>query len=130
LHDGAAVTSAQVLSSTGLSTRTAAVLAYAGWWVTGLVVWFLERRDAGARFHAAQSMVAFGVIGLLVVVFAVLAAASLTFMPSAFRPLIGVAGGAWLLGVVLWAVSLWRAAAGLEWRIPLVSRVADRLIRG
>lgn len=28
-------------SSTGLSTNTAAVLAYAGWWVTGVILWLV-----------------------------------------------------------------------------------------
>ena len=37
------VTSAQSISSSGLSPRLAAPLAYSGWWITGLIVWFVER---------------------------------------------------------------------------------------
>lgn len=116
-------------SSTGLSSRTAAALAYGGWWVTGLIVWFLERRDPLARFHAAQSIVTFGAIGLLIVLFGFLAAASLSFLPAAFTPLISAAIGAWVTGVALWVVSLWRAASGKAWRIPIAADVADRMCR-
>ena len=116
------------LSSTGLSPRLAAALAYGGWWVTGLIIWFLERRDRFARFHAAQSIVTFGAIGALVLLFGTLAAASLSFLPSAFRALLSVAVGAWVLGVALWAVSVWKAANGEEWRIPFAAGLADRLV--
>jgi len=40
-------------SSTGLSVRVAVPLAYAGWWITGAILWLVERRDRRIRFHAA-----------------------------------------------------------------------------
>jgi uncharacterized membrane protein len=116
-------------SSTGLSPRTAAALAYGGWWVTGLLMWFLERRDPFARFHAAQSIVAFGAIALVIVFFGFLAAASLSFLPSAFTLLMGVAIFAWVLGVALWAVSVWKAASGQDWRLPFAGDLAEKLAR-
>ena len=117
------------LSSTGLSSRVAAALAYGGWWITGLLFWFLERRDRFTRFHAAQSIVAFGAIAGLVMVFGTLAAASLSFLPGAFTVLMGVTVFAWVLGVALWAVSVWKAANGEDWRIPIASDLADKLAR-
>jgi uncharacterized membrane protein len=116
-------------SSTGLSSRTAAALAYGGWWVTGLIIWYVERRDRFARFHAAQATVVFGAIALLIGLFALLAAASLSFMPSAFSVLVGVMIFAWVLGVALWMVSLWKAAHGEEWRIPGAAALADRMMK-
>ncbi len=118
-----------LVSSTGLSSRTAAALAYGGWWVTGLILWFLERRDRFARFHAAQSVVAFGAIALLILVFGFLAVASLSFLPSAFSVLIGASIFAWVLGVALWVVSIWKAAHGEDWRIPGAAALADRMAR-
>ena len=115
-------------SSTGLNPRVAAALAYSGWWVTGVIFWFLERRDRYVRFHAAQSVAAFGVIALLVLGFAGLAAASITFMPEAFTLLIAAAGVAWVVGVALWIVAMWKAASGSAWRIPVAASLADRLM--
>jgi uncharacterized membrane protein len=114
-------------SSTGLSSRTAAALAYGGWWITGLIVWLLERRDRYVRFHAAQAVVAFGTIALLTMVLGMLALASLSFMPALFSGLVGAAIVTWLFGVALWVVSLWKAASGDDWRIPIASRFAERL---
>jgi uncharacterized membrane protein len=118
-----------LVSSTGLPSRTAAALAYGGWWVTGLIFWFLERRDRFARFHAAQAVVAFGAIAALIFFFGFLAVAALSFMPSAFGPLMAVAIFAWVVGVALWAVSVWKAAHGEDWRIPGAAAVAEKMSR-
>lgn len=115
-------------SSLGLSSRSAATLAYSGWWVTGVIVWWLERSDRSARFHAAQAIVTFGLIALLVALFGVLAAASLSFLPAAFGFFLSAAAGTWLAGVVLWGVAMWKAAGGHEWRIPVAADWAERLL--
>ena len=75
---------AAVSSSTGLPSTLAAPLAYAGWWITGLIFWWLERDDKYVRFHAVQSTAAFGLISLIVAGFLFLAVASLSFLPRAF----------------------------------------------
>ena len=116
-------------SSTGLSSRVAAPLAYAAWWVTGAVFWFIERRDAFVRFHAAQCVTAFGLIALLVAACGALAGASLSYLPSAFVPFIWAAGLIWIAGMLLWVVAIWKAASGEAWRIPLAARLADRFLR-
>lgn len=116
-------------SSTGLSSRTAAALAYSGWWVTGAIFWFLERRDPSVRFHAVQAVVSFGTIALLVLIFAGLAAASLSFVPSTFTLFLTAAVGVGVGGLVLWGFAMWKAVSGDEWRIPVAADVADRLVR-
>ena len=115
-------------SSTGLSSRTAAALAYSGWWLTGVIFWLLERRDAAVRFHAAQAIAAFGLIALLVLLFAGLAAASLAFLPSTFTLFMTAAAVTWIGGIVLWGVTMWKTVNGDEWRIPVAAELADRLV--
>ena len=121
------MTSAIESSSTGLSPRVAAPLAYAGWWVTGLILWFVERHDHYIRFHAAQSVAAFGVIATAIAAFGALALASLSFLPSAFTLFLWAAAITWGLGVLLWIVVMWKAAAGHVWRIPVAADLADRI---
>ena len=123
------VTLATEMSSTGLSARVAAPLAYAGWWVTGAILWFVERRDRSIRFHAAQSVAAFGAIAAAIAAFGALALASLSFLPSAFTLFLWAAAIMWGLGVVLWIVAIWKAAAGRTWSIPIAADLADRLIQ-
>jgi uncharacterized membrane protein len=115
-------------SSTGLPSHRAATLAYAGWWVTGAIFWFVERRDRFVRFHAAQSTILFGAIALFIGLCGALAVASLSFMPGAFSVLIGAAGAAWVIAVVLWGVAMWKASRGDEWRIPVAADLADYLL--
>jgi uncharacterized membrane protein len=117
-----------VESSTGLSPRVAAPLAYAAWWITGALFWIVERRDGFVRFHAAQSIAAFGIIAVLITAFAGVAGASLSFLPSAFVPFIWIAGLTWMVGMVLWIVAMWKAASGEAWRIPLAATLADRFL--
>ena len=116
-------------TSTGIAPRTAATLAYAAWWITGVIFWILEREDRFVRFHAAQAIAAFGAISLMVIVFAGLAAASLSFFPSAFTSLLGAAFCSWVAGLLLWLVTMWKAANGNAFRIPLAARWADKLNR-
>ncbi len=117
----------RLVSSTGLPPNVAAALAYAGWWVTGLVFYVLERQPF-ARFHAAQAVATFGVIALFVLAFLGLAAASLSFLPEAFAAFVWAAGLTWLVGVILWVAAMWKAARGQSWRIPIAADLADRLV--
>ena len=114
-------------SSTGLSRRIAAPLAYSGWWITGIILWLVERRDPYVRFHAAQSVAAFGLVAGLIAAFAMLAVASLSLLPSAFTLFVWAAAVTWLCGMLLWVVMMWKAASGHAWRIPVAAELADRL---
>ena len=115
------------LTSTGLTPRTAATLAYLSWWITGLLFWLVEREDRYVRFHAAQSVVAFGAIALLICVFLGLAAASLSFLPAAFNVFLALAGVTWVGGMALWLMAMWKAASGEAFRLPLAAHWADRV---
>jgi len=95
--------------------------------VTGVLIWFLERRDLYVRFHAAQSCVVFGAIALVVTILSALAATSLLFMPNAFRFWVWATGLIWVAGVILWLVAIWHAATGRLWRIPVAAGIADRM---
>jgi len=117
-----------MMSSTGLSTNTAAVLAYAGWWVTGAIFWFVERRDDVVRFHAVQATIAFGALAVIIALSGMLALVSLSFLPWGFSIFITVAAVTWVTGVILWLMSLWKVSSGDEWRMPLAAGLADRLL--
>ncbi|MGE0446988.1 MAG: DUF4870 domain-containing protein [Vicinamibacterales bacterium] len=116
-------------SSTGLSPRVAATLAYSGWWLTGLLFWFVERRDPVVRFHASQAVVAFGALALIIVGLSALALASLSFAPAAFDALVLSVQLVLMLSLVLWAATILLVASGRDWRIPLAATWADRLAR-
>jgi len=114
-------------SSTGLPSRLAAALAYAGWWITGGLLWLVERRDPYVRFHAAQSMLTFGVAAIAIAGFGGLSLVALQFLPSAFSLFLGAAGVTAVGAVLLWLVAVTQAIRGVRWRIPMVGVMAERL---
>ena len=115
----------QTDSSTGLSSRTASVMSYLGWWVTGLIFWGLERRDPIVRFHAVQATVAFGALVAMMAILGILALLMLSFAPRLFTILLWCVVALWVAGIVLWVLALWHASQGKPWRIPLAAKLAD-----
>ena len=110
-------------TSTGLDARLASVLCYAGWWVTGLVFLFAERQHRGVRFHAAQSLLVFGILSAVMFVSGGASAVAFLVARPSFQ-LLQVAGNVvWLGAVALWLVLLLRTWRGDTWRVPLVAEL-------
>jgi uncharacterized membrane protein len=105
----------------------ASVLAYACWWITGVVFLVAERRHAGVRFHAAQSTILFGAVTVAMVALGAASAAALLVWPGAYRALQMASSLIWLGSAVLWIVLLVRTARGETWRVPLAAPLAQRL---
>lgn len=101
------------------------MLAYLGWWVTGLIFWGIERRDPLVRFHAAQSTIAFGGLALVIGALALTGLVMLSFAPAGFTLFVSAAFVVWVGSVVLWAAAIWQASQGKRWRIPLVANLAE-----
>lgn len=114
-------------TSTGVDARLSAVLCYAGWWVTGLVFLFAERRHSAVRFHAAQSLVVFG--ALSVVLFLCGGASAVAFFVAVptFQLLRTIGNVLWVAAVVLWLVLLLKTWRGETWRLPVAGELARRI---
>lgn len=52
-------------TSLGIDERWERVLAYAGIWISGLILLFIEQRNQTVRRHAMQSVMIFGTLGLI-----------------------------------------------------------------
>ena len=114
-------------TSTGVEPRLAAMLCYAGWWVTGLVFLFSERRHRGIRFHAAQSVVLFGMLTALLLALGGASALALLTGARAFQALQAAGNLIWLGAIGLWIVLLLKAWRGETWRVPLAGDLADKI---
>ncbi len=113
--------------STGLDRRTAAVLCYSAWWITGLVFLIAEREDRVVRVHAAQSIVCFGAVSLLLMALAAVSALSLLVSAGVYPFAQRISELVWLGGAALWLVCMLRAWRGDDWRLPVVSGLAERM---
>jgi len=89
------------MTSLGMDERLERVLAYSLGWVSGLILFFLEK-NRNVRRHAVQSMITFG--SLSIVMFAI----SLLRGFLAWIPLLGwlTSAGLGLLLSVLWWVTI------------------------
>ncbi|MEP6784087.1 MAG: hypothetical protein ABI983_10475, partial [Acidobacteriota bacterium] len=85
-----------------MDTRLASVLCYAGWWVTGLVFLFAERRDRTVRFHAAQSLIVFGVLSIALFVCGGASAIAFFVATQTFQLVQAFGNVLWFGAVVLW----------------------------
>jgi uncharacterized membrane protein len=116
-------------TSTGVDARLSSMLCYAGWWVTGLVFLFAERKHPEVRFHAAQSLIVFGVLSVLLFLCGGASAIAFIVVTPAFRLIQGIGNALWFGAVLLWLFLLLKTWRGETWRIPVASDLAVRLAR-
>ena len=116
-------------TSTGVDARLASVLCYAGWWVTGLVFLFAERRDANVRFHAAQSLIVFGVLSIALFLCGGASAIAFFVAAQTFQMMQAIGNALWFGAVLLWLFLLVKTWRGETWRVPVVADLATRLAK-
>ncbi len=95
----------------GLPRNTTAALAYLLGWVSGLVVFLVEKEDKLIRFHALQSIVTFGFFHLLVMI------PLIGWMVS---PLVG------LISLATWVYCLVKAYQGEKFLLPVVGELVEK----
>ena len=113
-------------SSTGLEPRTASALAYLAGPFSGALILWVETQSRDVRFHAWQSIVGLGGVGLAVVFAYGIAAAMLFVSATAVSVMVGVASVLWLVLLLTWALCLWKALSGERWKLPLAGDYAER----
>jgi uncharacterized membrane protein len=115
-------------TSTGVEPRLAAVLSYTAWWLSGLVFLIIEPQHRGVRFHAAQSLVLFGGLSVVIGLLSMLSVGMLVVSTSAFQISRFLVSAVWIVAVVIWLVLMFRALKGETWRVPLVADLAEKIV--
>jgi uncharacterized membrane protein len=115
-------------SSTGLEPRTASALAYLAGPFSGALILLAESANPDVRFHAWQSIVGLGGLGLAVLASYLLAFVALFVSATAVSLMVGVATVIWIVLVIVWVVCLWKAWSGERWKLPLVGDYAERFV--
>jgi uncharacterized membrane protein len=104
--------SEQKPAGTGLSDNVAGALCYVLWWITGIIFLILEPNNKTIRFHAFRSIIVFGAITILQVIF---------FWVPVLNWLI------WAAGIILWIVLIVMAYQNREIKIPIADELARKL---
>jgi len=125
---GGASPSAPVASTqTGLAENVAGLLCYLVGWITGLIFYFTDKRPF-VRFHAAQSIVIFGGLHIILIVLGMLFG-------------VGIMAGGWgafsgaillfhlldLIGFILWILLMIKAYQGEKFRVPFAADLAESI---
>ena len=114
-------------TSTGVDSRLASVLCYAGWWITGLVFLFAERRDQRVRFHAAQSLVVFGLLSAVLMICGGASAIAFFLATPSFQMVQSLGNAVWFGTVLLWLFLLMKTWQGETWRVPIAGDLALKI---
>ncbi len=120
-------TSTNESTSTGVDPRLAALLCYTAWWLSGLIFLFIEQQHRTVRFHAAQSLVLFGGLSIIIAVLSFFSVAMLMVSGGAFQAARVVVYVVWIGAVGLWLVLMYRTYHGETWRVPLAGDLAARI---
>jgi len=111
------------------------LLCYAGFWVTGIILLVIEKKNRVVRFHAMQALVTFGILQII------------WGIASTFgNPLVWGFGLGWgifsplliagfvVFGIfftiwwILWAVLMYRTYHGRMYRVPLFGDLAEKCL--
>ena len=115
-------------SSTGLEPRLASALAYLAGPFSGVLILLSESTNQTVRFHAWQSIVGLGGLGLAILGSYLLAGLALFVSATAVSLMVGVAAVIWIVLALVWVICLVKAWSGERWKLPLVGDYAERLL--
>jgi uncharacterized membrane protein len=103
-------------TSTGLDSNVAAALAYGLGWITGIIFLVAEPNDRFVRFHALQSIIAFGTLS------------AITILLQAI-PILGMLIAVFLvipLSAILWLLLMFKAYQGERFKLPIAGDMAEQ----
>ena len=104
-------------TSTGLSPNVAGLLCYVAGWVSGIIFLVLEQRNKFVRFHAAQSIVAFGTITVAGIILGLI-----PVVGGAFSLIIGI------VGFIVWIIMIVKASSGEWYKLPWAGDIAEKIV--
>ena len=101
-------------TSIGLDEKLTGALCYLVLWITGIVIYLLEKDNKFVKFHAMQSILVF---------------LPLTVISWFFTWILWWFG--WLIGLlmfILWIVLMIKAYQGEKFKLPIVGDIAEKQI--
>ncbi len=104
----------QPVASSGIDKRTGSTLAYLVTWLTGIIFLFIGKNDPDVKYNAAQSIVLFGGLTVVQILFGII---------SSFVGIFGLLSTlVALVQFIFWIVCLIKAwgAGGARFQVPVI----------
>ncbi len=102
-------------SSTTLQPNVAALLSYALGWVSGLIVFLIEKESKFVRFHALQSIAVFGSLTVLQILLVGVPVFGWILLPLLYLAQVG-----------LWVLLMVKAFQGEKFKLPVAGDFAEK----
>ena len=93
-------------SSAGSNKKTYTILAYLLGWLTGLIFLFVGKDDPDVKWNAANSVVFFGGLSIIIFIIGLIPVVQLLVVPL------------WIVGFIYWVIFMIQALQGTGQRIP------------
>ena len=100
----------------GVSENVASVIAYLGFFVTGFIMFVFERENKTVRFHGLQSLVLFGLLGIVRLAVRLL----LGWLPLIGGLLVAIPT---VLIFVSWVFLMLASYKGIAFKVPILGDV-------
>jgi uncharacterized membrane protein len=107
--------SQQNTKGTGLQDNVAGLLCYVAGWITGIIFLILEPNNKFVKFHAWQSIIVFGAVTVLYVIF--------FWVPVLWWII-------WIIGLILWVWLIYQAYQGKKYMLPIAGNIAEKIASG
>lgn len=114
-------------TDTGMNPIAASVLAYLAGPISGALMLFAESSNIDVRFHAWQSIIALGGLGVALTASYILAFAAIFVSATGVSLMVRVSTAIWVALLFVWMICLWKALSGERWKLPLAGDYAERL---
>jgi len=107
-------------TSMNLEENIASVLCYVLVWVTGIIFFFMEKKNKTVRFHAMQSILTFLPLSIIAWIVGWIGAPKWTY---GYGPWL-----IWVITVILWLILMFKAYNGEKFKLPIVGDIAEKHI--
>ena len=122
-------------SGTGLDENIASLLAYAFGWVSGLILFLMEKDNRTVRFHAMQSILLNVAVVVVAIVLGIVISILIFILGQISGVLAGIATILWFLGWLLfgvvifaiWVLCMVRAYQGKVFKLPFIGDMAEKI---
>ena len=113
-------------SSTGMEAKVAVLIAYLFGWISGLIIWLMEKDNKFVKWNALQSLI-LGIIEVACVLVISVILGLIPFIGWFLFSWLGyvAASVCWVLGIV----AIIKGFQGKTFRIPVVAKLTDKYFK-
>ena len=122
-------------STMNMEENVASMVCYIGTWVTGLIFYFMEKKNKTVRFHAMQSILTF--LPLMIISYALwwIGIPKWSYgggyygfgnFDPGIPALVWISYGLWALTGILWLILVFKSYQGEKFKLPIVGDIAEK----